>query len=509
MLQHTKIAGLVATGLICVGLSGPAAAQSFPPSVKPTCTVPEATFQSWFAGDAVEPNGAVWPADSLNFPEHNTRCDFYRWGAQMFLWLTSPEGNGWVLDGPTIFTVSPPVNGERKLIRNGQGSAFEVTTRATKRDDIAELAQAGSGGVLLSQQKSLVYYGVHVNDVYGYFLSAQKTAGPGSYFGSVTDFPIGPNDINQLNMYMASAFPGEQLSDEMALTIELKTSWVDASTLSNPDDYVTVKADSPSFTRNADNTIWTRAGTEPLTLALVGMHVMGTVKNHPEFVWATFEHKDNTPDAGYFYTKPDGQTAYQPQPTSGSFTFHNGEFGTQANVECAQQASTDGDGYEAGDLIAARLKTPTDDPIKPLACSDGIIPSNTIREKPWGGKPDRNSEENNTLLISLNQSVLSQLAVGDVRKNYIQIGSIWTAPATTAGIAPIPSRPPFTTADLRGSLDLYNSTMETYTFEGAPNCFSCHALFKDDKGNYPTNSFGAFELSHIYSEIEPLHPTGN
>src|SRR5262249_46539044 len=30
-------------------------------------------------------------------------------------------------------------------------------------------------------------------------------------------------------------------------------------------------------------------------VALIALHVVGTIKRHPEFIWASFEHKDNAP----------------------------------------------------------------------------------------------------------------------------------------------------------------------------------------------------------------------
>ena len=39
-----------------------------------------------------------------------------------------------------------------------------------------------------------------------------------------------------------------------------------------------------------------RTKAESVTVALIGLHVVGVVEDHPEFVWATFEHEDNAPD---------------------------------------------------------------------------------------------------------------------------------------------------------------------------------------------------------------------
>ncbi len=55
-------------------------------------------------------------------------------------------------------------------------------------------------------------------------------------------------------------------------------------------------------------------------------------------------------------------------------------------------------------------------------------------------------------------------------------------------------------SDVRGSLFLSNTTMETY--HQNLNCFTCH-----NQPDTAKPSFGAFELSHIYSEIVPLTAT--
>jgi hypothetical protein len=54
-----------------------------------------------------------------------------------------------------------------------------------------------------------------------------------------------------------------------------------------------------------------------VTVALVGLHVVGVTVNHPEFIWATFEHNLNSP------ATPDG--TFAPSPTASSpnnYTFY-------------------------------------------------------------------------------------------------------------------------------------------------------------------------------------------
>ena len=252
---------------------------------------------------------------------------------------------------------------------------------------------------------------------------------------------------------------------------------------------MTISAVVPVYMANSSNTTWTPNGTKTKRLALTGIHIVGTVQDHPEFVWATFEHVSNTPDADYFYTNASGQTAEQPFSSAADFLFiAKGGPQTPANVKCAV-------GGTSGTIVAATVSKTDSTP----ACTGGIVPSNTVRTYPWGSNASDSSAtvlKNNTLLLSINDSVRTQLASGDLRINYVQMGGIWTTTPSTGGDAPIPNQNGDQSANLRGSLKLFNATMETYT-QGT-NCFSCHNLSQG-----APNSFGAYKLSHIYSTIQP------
>lgn len=78
-------------------------------------------------------------------------------------------------------------------------------------------------------------------------------------------------------------------------TIEIKTSW----RMLSPADpslssYYVMNATIPAISPQS------------LTLGLVGFHLVINTKNHPEFVWATFEHKSNAPDCTQPQKAPDG-----------------------------------------------------------------------------------------------------------------------------------------------------------------------------------------------------------
>src|SRR5215475_4774769 len=88
-------AALAVLVLACFGeVAG--AAQPLPDDAEGGC-LESAELAGWFEGGAVTLNGAVKPADSLNFPtglettpSADVECNFDKWAARMFLWLTSP-----------------------------------------------------------------------------------------------------------------------------------------------------------------------------------------------------------------------------------------------------------------------------------------------------------------------------------------------------------------------------------------------------------------------------------
>ncbi|MEQ8967669.1 MAG: hypothetical protein RID91_17780 [Azospirillaceae bacterium] len=461
------LAGGLAAGLMVVSTAE--AQTRIPDDAKPTCAVSQGELDGWFAGGSVARGGMVWPADSISFPPvQNTACDFYQWAQQMFLWLTSPEGDVPVFEGGQFYSVEPADDGKLQFVADDDGTALTLRTR--KSDEIGSLGQAGGGDVLVSQAGSLTYYGLHANDVYAEYRTGQAE---GAFDGTsiAQAFPTTAADLR-----LVEDFAGEAFVDGVALTMELKTSWVDAATVSDPSRYVTIDTTVPAFDRSSDTT-WTSTGTEDMTLALVGMHVVGTVNGHPEMVWASFEHVDNAPDAPYYYIDTDGDNVLVPFDSSGGWLFMTS--GGAYSDDVAPTAKYDGD---SGNIVADS--------------GDSIGPVDVIRLNPFGDAPSSaDSAANNTDLVSLNSSVMTALAaVDDVRANYFQLGGIWSQ------LGQIPTSG--TNDFLRGSLFLANATMETFHqypdknngFQ-SNNCFTCHS----------TSSGESIDTSHIFTDIVPLH----
>lgn len=348
--------------------------------------------------------------------------------------------------------------------------------------------QAGSlGAVLLSQKNSVVYYTVVVNDVYAWFLTGVANGA----INTNNQFPTTQSDLNQITSYAAKY--GVTLTDANALAIEAKLSWVDASTLSNPSSYVTTQAEVPVY-NTSSSTSWPQINTTMKTLALLGVHVVGTSNGHPEMIWSTFEHFNNTPNGAFQYVNTGGTTTNVSQNTTGSWLLTaNGSTGP-FNIAHANYLNAPTITAQSGQTISG---------------------SDTLRVYPFGVAPTGIPNQNdatpaiaNTEVISLNNSVLGQLASGDIRSNYYFVGSTWTfgGYAPTSPYPVIIQQPnPVINGSEIGTSYLTNSTMETYEQASgstpSTNCFTCHRV---SSGTTATT-----DVSHIYSSILPLFTTNS
>ena len=325
-----------------------------------------------------------------------------------------------------------------------------------------EQGQAGLDAAMMSQGKSLVYFATMVNDVYAYFLTGNKN---GAFSPAFTTFPITAGDLTKISNFAATksvTFP-----DGIALAIEVKSAWVEASTLPNPTAYITMNATVPSY-NTANPAQWVPNGTKNVTLALVSIHVVGSTKSHPEMIWATFEHFGSTPNAAYTYNSTTGPKTV-PQSTAGTWLFS--KTGATGQFNC-QHMTVD---LSNGNINAVQ---PSASCVPPVPGT--VSPSDTPRTNPWG--MPGNSATSNTQLISSHNT--TQVPGGDVRNQYFMTGATWT-----------PFGVPPTGNNSVGTSHLANSALETYT--QSLNCFGCHL------GNMLGDPGGG-GLSHIYGPLKPL-----
>jgi hypothetical protein len=382
--------------------------------------------------------------------------------------------------------IRPELNKDKALI----AQKFMIGQKPVFLDSLGnvidtEEGQAGGSGVLQAQNGSLVYYVVMVNDVYAYFLTGARNNG----ITPSTQFPTTQTDLVNIEQY-ASMHGKTSFPDPNALAIEVKSSWVEATSLQNPGSYITMQATIPTY-NTSSSVLWTPNGQKTVQLALVGMHVVGSAKGHPEMIWATFEHFGNTPNADYQYNRTSGTNPKTvPESTSGTWLF-------AASNSAGPFNQMHMDGSSPPNIKADHPPGSTNIP-PPFT----ISPSDTIRKKAFGGgfdfKPnplDASTAASNTEVIAINNSVLGQLVSGDIRANYYMIGSTWTIGGAAPSVAPFKNG----VGNQVGTSQLANTTMETYQqgpskkWNAGVNCFFCHT-------SNTTN------VSHIFPSIQPLFP---
>jgi hypothetical protein len=305
----------------------------------------------------------------------------------MFLWISSPAAGGIVLESPVFFDINFDAQGGHYIPNTAGVARHSFAVRGTKTQSIQPGGQAGGGDTVLSMNGSLVYFGVHANDVYAWF----NTAVSNKVIPTTAPFPNTLAGLAPVVSYAASQ--GSSLPDANALGLELKTAWVDAATVPNAADYVTIDATVPNYVKTS-TTQWTISKQSPTvakTLALVGIHIVGAVQGHPEMVWSTFEHRNNAPNNSFYFNTLSGTTVQVPYNSTGAWSFM-ASGGAQSGALVPQMTID-----STGNVIATSGNT--------------IRQNNVYRVNPWGNAPTAASAVNNSQLISLNLDIAVMLGL--------------------------------------------------------------------------------------------------
>ncbi len=364
-------------------------------------------------------------------------CDFYQFSTQTFLYLMSQSSNGlrnfqvqanypvleFNSDGTPANSCDNTIKGpvlRTSLLKAGAGTS--VTT-----------GQAGGGATIYAQDGNVVYYDVRFNKALcgltGSAVDLQKQ--------NIKNFPAG--------------------------TMELKFGWKvlsDAEIASNT--FVTQKQNI-----NGKN----------VTLGLAGMHMVTATKDHPEFIWTTYEHLKNTPNC-------DAPSA---QNTT-AWTF--------ASASCTTTLPGSADPANACKF---------NQPLKKQTSPTGV-PTNICRVHPYGtASGDPKAAENLTDVTKQNSELLSLLsqpstpAAMKVLANYFTVGALWVSDISqSSGGVGVPNE--------RGSLRLANSVAETdyqhvnLNNNFASNCFGCHNYAGTAQS--VSNNITTQALSHIFKDIK-------
>jgi len=404
-----------------------------------------------------------------------TNCDFHQFIYQAFFYLVQPTSTDMNVHNFQQFMPSYGLfvgPGEQPAPYGTVPKPGYCNAPALSAEHVYSnlTLQAGSHKALLDQQSQDVFYSIGINkpaydmiaDCQLYLKQCGLTLAPDLLGdGSVVNIPA---------KYPTLAFPNG--------AIELKASW---KVLTQ------AEIEGGSFFTTAGTVSAQTGACNDVTLGMVGLHLVVKTPNHPEFLWATFEHRNNAPDC-----TDQGATP----PLGGQWTFYN--------QNCTGDCDTNHP-YPTSPTQVCRMH-PWGDP------SQGVFPNGLDCDSSpppdyYSCKADviNNVIKPNTLnmtdLDASVQDMLSQLPVNDPNRlwaNYELVGNLWTMQG---------SLPPNLQVQ-RGSLSDANTSMETFVQNGEvdqtlPNsCFSCHNL----DGKTPADNSQPIQipqagLSHIFNLI--------
>ena len=398
---------------------------------------------SWFVS-ATTPS----PDDYGPFVDSSTTsdCDFHLWSFQKFLSLTRSSGT------KAPFQELLQVSNDLELLPSTVLSLTDIT-------------QAGTQGTLYDKNSHAIHYAIHVNKQMYEF---QKM--------HLSKFEENINDLKKFG-YDTLTYP--------VGCIEIKSSWILASSLNGDElkKYYVTKANLGAPQGEIAN----------VDVALLGMHIVGRVVNHPELIWATFEHDYLAPD----YNWSTGKDTTTKIVSDENFLFYN----AKTPVDSCPMNNKQGSPAKFTNVF-------------------NMFKYGMAQSFTQNNLPSHKDSVNNANITALNASVKKQLQpLSGPWKNYFYKGATWIEDSTLPSFGPGKGylgvlNNPF----LRGSRAISNITMETFAqlnfsgiyATGSMNCFGCHGTvdYKNGKTQNDSVSYN-LALSHLFINalLHKLHPS--
>ena len=383
-------------------------------------------------------------------------CLFQQWSWEAFSWATA------LIDGTPRFLSLKTME---QLDPDGAAAPagmLRLTPRSTKAHNLpvedydAAFVEA-DGSVLVGQNGYPVYASVHMND--SYFATAQANLiVDGKYQANAgADTPGAASaDCGELGESEGSNDAYFQCGAAV-----FKATWLRLKDGEAPPAgaYVTT-AEVPVLKNLCTMRSCTVVATDQYVeaqVALVGLHVVGYVEHHPEFLWATFEHQDNSP------TFADGTFAFSDGSDPKGYTFYAaGTPFTQDKVLVPNQPAKQGD----PPLLTFDEATQTFSPI-----------TQVVQMNRTGGDTQPDGPANITAVNAASQNSMKNAGV--FQQYYFLVGTAWLKPDTYVATNPDITQPSVQWNDLAvGSVALANMTAETFMQQPGSgdtlNCFACH-----------------------------------
>ncbi|MGJ4883112.1 hypothetical protein [Bradyrhizobium sp. HKCCYLRH1065] len=389
-------------------------------------------------GNYLKPDAAFPTSDTKTIPTPD--CNFHQWSWEAFVWATAlvkDPGSGAAV--PRFMTLATPdellSNAEnagasrpRPLTLAARAQVFHGTAGFT--EGAGAIVEA-DGNMLVAQNGYPVYASVHMNQ--GYFNTARKNLiATGGYQSQPADSSFAVGDA------------------------VFKATWLRLDPgQAPPAGAYTTQAQVPVLENNVTPGLITIRPTPgkfvTVTVALIGLHVVGYTENHPEFLWGTFELKNNSPQTPDNTFAP---SASRSDPKS--YTLYKG--GTpfsQVNIAALPGAN--------------RPQLRLDPATQKLTPA-----TNVVLENQTGGENQPNGVGNIFAITAQAQGFLSGLkGPQSTFASYSLDGTVWMLPNSynlnsnqTSAV---------------GSVNLANATAETFVqnadntpIKNVLNCFLCH-----------------------------------
>jgi hypothetical protein len=320
---------------------------------------------------------------------------------------------------------------------------------ASSKNELSDIFQASFGVVakfpwIADLNGNYVFYEIHLNKPdYDYVVCPTQPTQPQSCKASMINLYSQDGQTKFLSAVPTPAinFPQGSSSTNSYGAIEVKAAWKEIGAGDDATKFYTVQA--TKIDPHTD-----QPSTAPVPFGLVGLHIVTRTSSAPEWVWSTFEHIANAPDA-----------PPQPPPPAGShFNF---------NDPTQDQPTT---GYVNKPSLPPTGQKPPEAPLTPTQITR--VANNTLINDPW--------------TQCLNSTMQAELA-RTVWANYRLVTTQWHS--STGFTPPVVS----------------NTTMETYVQGQAAgiSCMSCHNFAKT-AGTQPNNKGPASaNFSYLLTTAQP------
>jgi hypothetical protein len=455
MKEKPRHALIVTLAAAAIGFAGSFAAAAPPP---PARNCPQF---GWAEGlnNFLKPDHAFPTEDTR--PQPTPDCNFHQWSWEAFVWATAlikdPAGNA----VPRFMTLATPADlldtnesvGEPKVRPLTLAARSNTFHGAPGFSEGAGAIVEADGNMLVAPNGYPVYASVHMNKSY-FDIARKNLIATGGYQNQPADsyFDVGAAVFKATWLRLDSGQQppaGAYTTQAQVPVLETKVIPGQVTIQPVPGKFVTV------------------------TVALLGLHVVGQTVNHPEFLWGTFEHKMNSPATA--------DNTFTPSPNRrdpNSYTLYQGKT-PFSQVNNAVNPPT------------LRLDD-TNQKITPV--------TNVVLENQTGGENQPNGVGNIFAINGQAQTYVAkfQPAAQAAFASYNLVGTVWMLPNTynlNSG-----------RTNAVGSVDLANATAETFVqnanntpISGVLNCFLCHNAGSYSFQNPPPNNLPKrlVAISHV------------